>query len=102
MCISFLVLQICGGYLGSSGSSEKCFRFKNSVWKEYASMKEKRYLAAAVMHNDKLHVYVHTYFFGNSFKNYSIDFNLKQLLTRHNVFKSFLNVHSYFPKYLYH
>ena len=57
MCISFLVLQICGGYLGSSGSSEKCFRFKNSVWEKYTSTKEKRYLAAAVMHNDKLHMY---------------------------------------------
>ena len=43
---------VCGGY-----SSEKCFRFKNSVWEEYASMKEKRHVAAAVMHNDKLHVF---------------------------------------------
>ena len=66
MCISFLVLQICGGSLGSSGSSEKCFQFKNSVWEEYASMKEKRYLAAAVMHNDKLHVFGGTYYSGGS------------------------------------
>merc|ERR1739848_149999 len=33
------------------------FRFKNSVWEEYASMNEKRYLAAAVIHNDRLHVF---------------------------------------------
>ena len=46
---------VCGGY--SSGYSEKCFKFRNSVWEEYASMKEKRYLAAAVMHNDRLHVF---------------------------------------------
>ena len=48
---------VCGGYLGSSVTSEKCYRFKNSVWEEYASMKEKRKDAAAVMHNDKLHVF---------------------------------------------
>ena len=43
---------VCGG-----SSSEKCFRFKNSVWQEFASMKEKRGFAAAVMHNDRLHVF---------------------------------------------
>ena len=32
-------------------------RFKNSVWEEYASTKEKRGCAAAVMHNDRLHVF---------------------------------------------
>ena len=47
---------VCGGYLGSV-STEKCYRFKNSVWEEFASMKEKRVFAAAVMHNDKLHVF---------------------------------------------
>ena len=47
---------ICGGW-GSLGPSKKCYRFKNSVWGEYASMKEKRGYAAAVMHNDKLHVF---------------------------------------------
>ena len=46
---------VCGGY--SSGYSEKCFKFKNSVWKHYASMKEKRQYAGAVIHNDKLHVF---------------------------------------------
>ena len=46
---------VCGGR--SSEYSEKCFRFKNSVWEEYASMKEKRQNAGAVIHNDKLHVF---------------------------------------------
>jgi hypothetical protein len=48
---------VCGGYGSSIKYSEKCFRFKNSGWEEYASMKEKRWLAAAVMHNEKLHVF---------------------------------------------
>ena len=50
---------VCGGR-GNFGSwvySEKCFRFKNFVWEEYASMKEKRGYAAAVIHNDRLHVF---------------------------------------------
>ena len=47
---------VCGGY-GFPGYSEKCFKFTNSVWEEYASMKEKRYAAAAVVHNDTLHVF---------------------------------------------
>ena len=74
MCISFLVLQICGGYLGSSGSSEKCFRFKNSVWEKYTSTKEKRYLAAAVMHNDKLHMY------GTFHEQHSIGYGFPSLI----------------------
>ena len=50
---------ICGGILFGylSGYSNKCFRLTNSVWQEYASMKEKRAWAAAVIHNDKLHVF---------------------------------------------
>ena len=47
---------VCGGH-SDSGYKEKCYRFKNSVWEEYASMKERRRWAAAVMHNDKLHVF---------------------------------------------
>ena len=47
---------VCGGMF-SSLRSEKCYRFKNSVWEEFVSMKEQRYLAAAVIHNDKLHVF---------------------------------------------
>ena len=33
---------VCGGYLGSSVYTEKCYRFKNNAWEEFASMKEKR------------------------------------------------------------
>ena len=47
---------VCGGR-GFSDLVEKCYRFKNSVWEEFASMKKKRSKAAAVMHNDKLHVF---------------------------------------------
>ena len=47
---------VCGGY-DQNQHSEKCFRLKNSVWEEFSSMKEKRDVAAAVMHNDKLHVF---------------------------------------------
>ena len=48
---------VCGGYDSSEQASEKCYRFKNSVWEEIASMKEKRDDAAVVIHNDKLHVF---------------------------------------------
>ena len=48
---------ICGGR-GSSGQNlDKCFKFTNSVWEEFVSMKEKRRFAAAVNINDKLHVF---------------------------------------------
>ena len=46
---------VCGGR--GSLYTEKCFRFKNSVWEEYTSMNEKRWFAGAVMHNDRLHVF---------------------------------------------
>merc|ERR1711971_439355 len=48
---------VCGGYLGSSVYTKKCYRFKNSGWEEFASMKARRNVAAAVMHNDRLHVF---------------------------------------------
>ena len=48
---------VCGGGVGSSNYSEKCFRLKNSVWEEFVSMKDQRGKAAAVVHNDKLHVF---------------------------------------------
>ena len=47
---------VCGG-LGHSGSSDKCYRFKNGAWKEFASLKEKRKYATGVMYNKKLHVF---------------------------------------------
>ena len=48
---------VCGGYGSSIGYSEKCFRFINAAWEEFATMKDKRRWAAGVMHNDKLHVF---------------------------------------------
>ena len=47
---------VCGGY-GSSVWSDKCYRLTNGMWEEFATMKEKREAAAAVVHNDKLHVF---------------------------------------------
>ena len=43
---------VCGGSI-----TEKCFRLTNSVWEEFANMKEKRYHATGVLHNNKLHVF---------------------------------------------
>ena len=47
---------VCGGY-GSSVWSDKCYRLTNGVWEEFATMKEKRRWAAAVVHNNKLHMF---------------------------------------------
>ena len=44
---------VCGG----AWYSEKCYRFTNGGWEQFASMKEKRYAAAGVTHNKKLHVF---------------------------------------------
>ena len=52
-----VVLYMSGPDIYNSAGSDKYYRFKNSVWQEFASMKEKRNSAAAVMHNDKLHVF---------------------------------------------
>ena len=49
---------VCGGYAGYAGGySEKCYRFTNGGWKEFASMKSRRHSAAGVMYNKKLHVF---------------------------------------------
>ena len=48
---------VCGGYGDSIGDSDKCFRLTNGIWEEFTIMKEERGFAAAVMHNDKLHVF---------------------------------------------
>ena len=60
---------ICGGYHDMYGHSKKCYRFKNSAWEEFASMKRDRYSLAAVVHNDKLHVFGGSWTGG--FTNYS-------------------------------
>ena len=46
---------VCSGKF--SEWSNKCYRFRNGTWEIFAIMKKKRSLAAAVMHNDKLHVF---------------------------------------------
>ena len=50
---------VCGGYVTYSdyGYSDKCYSFTNGVWKEFASMKDKRIYAAAIIYNKKLHVF---------------------------------------------
>jgi hypothetical protein len=46
---------VCGGY--SSGWSRKCYKYTNTGWQQFASMNEKRYAAAGVMHKNKFHVF---------------------------------------------
>ena len=48
---------VCGGYVPSIGHLDKCYRFANGVWEEFGSMMEKRYAAAGVIYNKKLHVF---------------------------------------------
>ena len=48
---------VCGGRTGTSTYSEKCYRFTNGKWEEFASMKEQRGYAAGVVYNKKLHVF---------------------------------------------
>ena len=46
---------VCGGY--SSGYLKTCYNYTNAGWQQFASMKEKRYLAAGVMHKNMFHVF---------------------------------------------
>ena len=48
---------VCDGRTGPYTCSEKCYKFTNGVWGEFASMKEKRGYAAGVVYNKKLHVF---------------------------------------------
>ena len=49
---------VCGGIRAYTWITlKKCYRFTNDGWEEFASMKEKRYEAAGVMYNKKLHVF---------------------------------------------
>ena len=49
---------VCGGYLGSSTFSDKCYKFTTTGgWQEFASMKDKRYVAAGIVYQNKLHVF---------------------------------------------
>ena len=47
---------VCGGGV-SWTYSNKCYRFTNGLWEEFASMNEKRVYTAGVVYNDKLHVF---------------------------------------------
>ena len=47
---------VCGGY--SSGYSRKCYRFKNSKWKKFAHMKEKRGYAAGVTSQEQVPLFL--------------------------------------------
>ena len=49
---------VCGGFDAFQiAFSEKCYRFTNSGWEKFTSMKETRIQAAGVMNNKKLHVF---------------------------------------------
>ena len=48
---------VCGGFSSYSGYLEKCYRFTNIGWVEFASMKEKRLWAAGVVYKKKLHMF---------------------------------------------
>ena len=49
---------VCGGTNGySSGTFQKCYKFTNAGWQEFASMKEKRRYAAGVMYKNKFHIF---------------------------------------------
>ena len=46
---------VCGGY--KSGYLQTCYKYTNSGWQQFASMKEKRGYFAGVMHKNKFHVF---------------------------------------------
>ena len=47
---------VCGGY--SSGTYyQTCYKYTNTGWQQFASMKEKRGYFAGVMHKNKFHVF---------------------------------------------
>ena len=49
---------VCGGSLGYPTYSDKCYKFTTTGgWQEFASMKDKRNLAAGIVYNKKLHVF---------------------------------------------
>ena len=47
---------VCGGGY-SSIHYQKCYKFTDGEWQEFASTNEKRYIAAGVMHKKKFHVF---------------------------------------------
>ena len=47
---------VCGGG-GGGGYLKTCYKITNAGWQQFAIMKEKRYIAAGVVHKNKLHVF---------------------------------------------
>ena len=47
---------VCGGIF-SGFPVQTCYKFTNAGWQEFASMKEKRWNFAGVMHKNKFHVF---------------------------------------------
>ena len=45
------------GILSHSLVIEKCYRFSNGGWKEFASMKEKRFHSDGVIYDNKFHIF---------------------------------------------
>ena len=49
---------VCGGYsFKKMRPSRECYKFKNGTWKKFATMKDKRHVAAAINYNNKLHIF---------------------------------------------
>ena len=49
---------VCGGYsFKKMRSSRECYKFKNGTWTKFATMKDKRHLAAGVMFKNKFQVF---------------------------------------------
>ena len=47
---------VCGGG-GPNGYSQICYKITNAGWQQFAIMKEKRYIAAGVVHKNTIHVF---------------------------------------------
>ena len=52
---------VCGGGSSSFGTYQKCYKYSNNGWQQFASMKEKRLYVAGVTHKNKFHVFGGTY-----------------------------------------
>jgi hypothetical protein len=48
---------VCGGISSGYVIIDRCYRFKNGKWKQFASMKEPRLQAAGVMYKKEFHVF---------------------------------------------
>ena len=53
----YSIITIRDGVLSHSLVVEKCYRFSNGGWKEFARMKEKRFHSDGVIYDNKFHVF---------------------------------------------